>query len=364
MKKNRWFLRALVLLALTGALSMTVTLAAEPGSSKDPLVTLSYLNETFMDSIMQKVDQKITARNSQIAQQLGGQIGSTSSGTAASFTVVTLSGGQVLTGDIGCEVMLRVGTASCVSPSSPGLIDETTAGTLNNGGALAQNHLYMMTIEGRGVRATAATPNYWCGGTIPWPEKSIKHPACAYSCTGGMFFCKGGRDMDKFPLLWEGTSLGELTVEQEPLYTWFTARCRLPGKGIWCAWVVGDKGELRLGVLEPQNGIRRRFSRQMTAPLGSLLRGELRPAGGSAETWTAAAEPDRLFQTPWLRKQLHGARGVLTRKEGSDRMLALPYDEKKPFPLTPLFCLARLRDIGGKKYVIYAFNEKEWPVFH
>ena len=102
MKKNRWFLRALVLLALTGALSMTVTLAAEPGSSKDPLVTLSYLNETFMDSIMQKVDQKITARNSQIAQQLGGQIGSTSSGTAASFTVVTLSGGQVLTGDIGC----------------------------------------------------------------------------------------------------------------------------------------------------------------------------------------------------------------------------------------------------------------------
>ena len=170
--------------------------------------------------------------------------------------------------------------------------------------------------------------------------------------------------MDKFPLLWDGTSLGELTVEQEPLYTWFTARCRLPGKGIWCAWVVGDKGELRLGVLEPQNGIRRRFSRQMTAPLGSLLRGELRPAGGSAETWTAAAEPDRLFQTPWLRKQLHGARGVLTRKEGSDRLLALPYDEKKPFPLTPLFCLARLRDIGGKKYVIYAFNEKEWPVFH
>ena len=159
MKKNRWFLRALVLLALTGALSMTVTLAAEPGSSKDPLVTLSYLNETFMDSIMQKVDQKITARNSQIAQQLGGQIGSTSSGTAASFTVVTLSGGQVLTGDIGCEVMLRVGTASCVSPSSPGLIDETTAGTLNNGGALAPPHLYMMPIEGRGGRATAATTN-------------------------------------------------------------------------------------------------------------------------------------------------------------------------------------------------------------
>ena len=156
MKKNKWLPRILVLLVLAGALSMTVTLAAEPGSSKDPLVTLSYLNETFMDSILQKVDQKIAERNSQLSQQLGGQAGGTS-GTAASFTVVTQSSGQTLTGDIGCEVMLRVGTAVCVTPSSPGLIDESSAATLNNGGALVQNHLYMMTIEGRGGKATAAT---------------------------------------------------------------------------------------------------------------------------------------------------------------------------------------------------------------
>lgn len=156
MKKNRWFLRMVVLLLLCGALNMTVSLAAEAGSSGDPLVTLSYLNETFLNTILQKVDQKIAARNSQIAQQTGGQIGSGTS-SAANFTVVTLSNGQVLTGDIGCEVMLRVGTAACVSPSAPGLIDETTAGTLNNGSALSQNHLYMMTIEGRGVKATAAT---------------------------------------------------------------------------------------------------------------------------------------------------------------------------------------------------------------
>ena len=151
MKKNRWISRLLVLLVISGALSTTVSLAAEAGSSRDPLVTLSYLNETFMDTILARVDEKIAARN----VQLGGQGGGASS--SAVFAVVTLSKGQVLTGDIGCEVMLRVGSAACVSPSSPGLIDETTAGTLNNGGALAQNHLYMMTIEGRGVKATAAT---------------------------------------------------------------------------------------------------------------------------------------------------------------------------------------------------------------
>ena len=164
-KKNRWLLRAVVLLALSGILSTTVSLAAEAGSEGDPLVTLSYLNDTFLDTILAKVDQKIAARNSQIAQQLGGQTASGTSGTAAAFTVVTLSKGQVLTGDIGCEVMLRVGTAACVSPSSPGLIDESAAVTLNNGGALIQNHLYMMTIEGRGVQATVATTKLLVRGT-------------------------------------------------------------------------------------------------------------------------------------------------------------------------------------------------------
>ena len=154
MKKNRWFLRLLALLLISGALSMTVSLAAEAGSDQDPLVTLSYLNETFMDQLMKKVDEKIAARNSQLLQQSGGGTGSASS---VEFQVVTLSKGQTLTGDIGCEVMLRIGTASCVSPSNPGLIDESAAVTLNNSGALVTNHLYMMTIEGRGVKATSGT---------------------------------------------------------------------------------------------------------------------------------------------------------------------------------------------------------------
>lgn len=149
MKKDRWLLRAIVLLALSAGL-MTTALAAEAGSSGDPLVTLSYLNDTFFSQIMQRVDQKIAERTGQALP--GG-----SASSASSFVVVTLSGGQTLTGGIGCEVMLRVGSAVCVSPSDPGLVDETTASTLANGGALAQNHLYMMTIEGRGVRATAGT---------------------------------------------------------------------------------------------------------------------------------------------------------------------------------------------------------------
>lgn len=151
MKKNRRLSWLLAIIAVFAALSITA-FAVEPGSSSDPLVTLSYLEDVFFDKIMDEVDERIATRNKDIAKEVTG-----TSGTADAFAVVTLTNGQVLTGEIGCEVMLRVGSAVCTSPSAPGLIDETSATTLNNGGALQQNHMYMMTIENRGVKATSAT---------------------------------------------------------------------------------------------------------------------------------------------------------------------------------------------------------------
>lgn len=151
MKKSRRLSWLLAIIAVFAALSITA-FAVEPGSSSDPLVTLSYLEDVFFDKIMDEVDERIATRNKDIAKEVTG-----TSGTADAFAVVTLTDGQVLTGEIGCEVMLRVGSAVCTSPSAPGLIDETSATTLNNGGALQQNHMYMMTIENRGVKATSAT---------------------------------------------------------------------------------------------------------------------------------------------------------------------------------------------------------------
>lgn len=172
--------------------------------------------------------------------------------------------------------------------------------------------------------------------------------------------------MDKFPLLLESRSVGELSIEREGLYTWFSARCPLP-EGLWCAWAVGERGELRLGVLEPegrQGTIRRRFSRQLTAPLGRLLQGEVRPAGvREPENWAPAPAPDQLFRAPWLRQRLRGVQGALTRLAGEVRYLALPYDKGRPFPLPTLFCFARVRKIGTACYVVYAFDGQEHPCF-
>lgn len=153
MKKNGRLSRIAAFVLVFAALSITA-FAADPGSEGDPLVTLSYLKETFYHSIMKEVDEKIDERNTQIAAKV---TGTGSSGAVDTFAVVTLTDGQILTGDIGCEVMLRVGSAVCIAPSDPGLIDETDASVLNSSGSLVKNHLYMMTIEDRGVKATAAT---------------------------------------------------------------------------------------------------------------------------------------------------------------------------------------------------------------
>ena len=44
--------------------------------------------------------------------------------------------------------------------------------------------------------------------------------------------------MDKFPVVWKDQTVGELTTEQEALYTCFAVRCTLPGEGLWCAWAL------------------------------------------------------------------------------------------------------------------------------
>ena len=129
--KKKWIVRGACLVAVCALTVTGVAAASSAGSSEDPLITYSYLNDTFKKEVLSEAN--------------GG------------FVLVTLSSGQTLKGEVGTEVMLRVGTASCTGSSTPGLIDTTTAGTIDNGAALTKNHLYMMTIEDRGVKAIAAT---------------------------------------------------------------------------------------------------------------------------------------------------------------------------------------------------------------
>lgn len=148
---------AFFVLLLVGAVSVS----AAQGDENDPLVTLSYLKNVFTSSVLtetQKQTDTAVAEYEQkadaLVQEYQDQIQSSGGEDTGTFAVVSLSSGQTLCGDVGCEIMLRVGSAVCVSPSSPGLIDSTSGGTLDNGAALVKNHLYLFTISDRSVKAS------------------------------------------------------------------------------------------------------------------------------------------------------------------------------------------------------------------
>lgn len=149
-----------LVLAVCTVLAAGIT-ASAVGGNDDPLVSVGYLNKVFAPAVYEKVDKAVRDNEAALKADLDKaideklQTSGSPGGDSASFQVVTLSRGQTLTGQVGCEVMLRVGTAVCVSDSAPGVIDTTEGTTLNHGGALQTNHLYMVTIATRGVTATA-----------------------------------------------------------------------------------------------------------------------------------------------------------------------------------------------------------------
>ena len=174
--------------------------------------------------------------------------------------------------------------------------------------------------------------------------------------------------MDKFALMREGKAVGELQWEQETDSAVVSARCPPQGDGLWCAWAIGQRQELRIGLMEKQNGqwsIRRRFSRRLTDPLGPLVRGELRAVGQGEQkdAWKAVERPEMLFRPLWLRRQMQGMQGVKTRKGEGSRFVAIPYAKNKPFPLPALFCFARIVEMGEREYAVFAFDERDWPQF-
>lgn len=167
MKKisKQWTIR-LGALALTALCLGTGAALAAGGGKSDPLVTLSYLNDTAIPQVVKQVEASTATRQKELEESFSHQInqyilqvgqGGQGGGSSAGYTLVTMTSGQVMHLDVGCEVLLRVGTASVQSSENPALIDLTTGDSVSNGTSLTKNHLYMSTIEGRTLTATAGT---------------------------------------------------------------------------------------------------------------------------------------------------------------------------------------------------------------
>lgn len=170
--------------------------------------------------------------------------------------------------------------------------------------------------------------------------------------------------MEEVKLYCAGVCRGRVTLRPAGARTEVRAAMEDPGDGLYRASLVGERGELPLGVLEPEGpgrlGLTRRPYSRDAAAIGPPVRGEARcsfPFQG--DRWQAAERPGRLFQSPFLRTRLEGVPRAWRRERGDVLLLAIPLEEDGPFPLEALFCLARLERVAGTLCAVFAFREGE-----
>ena len=172
-----------------------------------------------------------------------------------------------------------------------------------------------------------------------------------------------------YPVLYQGEQVGQVTLTDRGGRLSVEASCRRDDSGLFRAYLLCERGEYPLGVLEPRGGsmsLRRTVRTGELRAMGAVWRGEMRMsyAFSSREVWEPLASAERFFQKDaLLAREAAGLEGGLWRREGNGRMLALPYAADQPFPLTALFCFGRIRSIRGRAYVVYCFDGEEHPVF-
>lgn len=114
-----------MVLAFTLAAGVAVS-AYDINNANDPVLTQNYVNST----IIPYIDQSTT------------------------FSVVNISQNQMLIGQAGCEIILRMGTASVIATEKGGLCDTTIGGDWPNSSPVPGNHLLIVPVsDGRGVKA-------------------------------------------------------------------------------------------------------------------------------------------------------------------------------------------------------------------
>ncbi|MBS7315883.1 MAG: hypothetical protein KIG74_05710 [Clostridiaceae bacterium] len=201
MVKRKWIAGTSAVLLVLLLLASYMAVAAETTNRDDPLVALSYLTDVLAPETIEKVNAAIELKaqemetsmnlilteytneleakiaefesrneniatdssfiaavtNSVLAQINGtGNSGTTSGGIAASgWQLVQVKSGETYKFSVGGMVLLRIGSATCYTPSSPGIIDTTSGNELEGGGSLERNHLYLVTVDERGFTATS-----------------------------------------------------------------------------------------------------------------------------------------------------------------------------------------------------------------
>lgn len=151
------FINKGIIIISSAALVLTVSSvikAAEPGSSSDPLITLSYFTEKI-DELKEDLESQIEKLNKSDNDSKNNDEETTTTPAASSFQIVNLKAEHSLICGEGTEIIVRSGESKVIASSSGGLSDVTEGRDLQNGEIIKNNHhLIVPRNDGRGITAT------------------------------------------------------------------------------------------------------------------------------------------------------------------------------------------------------------------
>ena len=143
MKRKIIYSMVLVFLLIFAVLTANIV-TAEPGGDDDPIISLSYIQETVIPELKAYVDAKIASISGNSA----------SSGKSSVFEVVEINQGQKLIAEAGTELILRMGKGTIIATEKGGVADTTAGYDLPNLTEMPSNHLLIVPLaDGRGFVA-------------------------------------------------------------------------------------------------------------------------------------------------------------------------------------------------------------------
>lgn len=121
-------------------------MAANPGSSDDPLITLSYVNDVLIPQMKSYVDASVGSASEGVGNA------PVAGGTSASYNIVNVSKGQTVIGGKSCQMIMRMGKGTIVASAKGGIADVTVGTDLADGTQAPSNHLLIVPLDdGRGI---------------------------------------------------------------------------------------------------------------------------------------------------------------------------------------------------------------------
>lgn len=236
----------------------SVAALAAGGTSSDPLISRSYIDNTYIPATVKTAGEKAesglgktygdaSARLKARADLLLARAGALSGegGYAASFAEQRFKRGDVITIDTGSSVMLLAGTAA-VSYEGGGVVDATEGTELPQGGALAVRHRYLAAEDTLcSVTVTSDTAVLAPQGFYAVTESDAADYNALAAALGDMGMFKGsdvayggGYELERAPTRIEGLILFLRLIGEEDEALACSEPCPFVDVADWCKGYV------------------------------------------------------------------------------------------------------------------------------